>query len=101
MSAKITERFEWAIPLKKEKIQEIWETGILTVDTNVLFDLYRYNYNTSKSILDSLKNFKGRLWISHQVAEEFFRKRAAVICGINQDFQYIQEELKKKGFYRD
>lgn len=98
MSMKITEQFKWAIPLKEEDIQEIWNNGILTVDTNVLLDLYRYNQETRESILDNLKIFKGRIWLSHQVAQEFFRNRTEVMYSVKQDFKHIQEKLKNKFF---
>lgn len=71
--------FRWYFPHTPAQITEIWDTGILTVDTNVLLDLYRYHQNTRQALLDSLNLFNGRAWISHQVAEEFFRNRNGVI----------------------
>ena len=63
------ELFKWYFPHSSAQIQEIWDKGILTVDTNVLLDLYRYNQNTREALLESLNLFNGRAWISNQVAE--------------------------------
>ena len=73
--ASIKETFEWAIPISDEEKSQIWEEAILTVDTNVLLDLYRFHPETTRQILNGLKSFKGRVWLSHQVASEFFKNR--------------------------
>ncbi|WP_386692816.1 hypothetical protein O1Q79_00511 [Lonepinella sp. MS14434] len=75
----ISTEFQWAIPLSESQKAEIWKEAILTVDANVLLDLYRYHKNTSDSILSSLKEFGERLWISHQAMREFFNNREKVI----------------------
>jgi len=73
------ELYKWYFPLDEKDISSIWEEGVLTLDTNVLLDLYRYHENTRKALLRSLKDFNGRIWICGQVAEEFFRNRKQVI----------------------
>lgn len=77
--ASIKETFEWAIPISDEEKSQIWEKAILTVDTNVLLDLYRFHPETTKQILNGIKSFKDRVWLSHQVASEFFKNRNKVI----------------------
>jgi hypothetical protein len=96
MSIKLTEKFKWAISLKEDEIKEIWNTGILTVDANVLLDLYRYHQKTRESIIYGLRMFKERIWISHQASTEFFRNRTKVIYGVEKDFERIQDEIKSK-----
>ncbi|HHF5913071.1 TPA: hypothetical protein ACPPJD_001548 [Haemophilus influenzae] len=44
--ATIKDKFKWAIPLTLQEIDDIWKKAILTVDTNVLLDLYRYHPKT-------------------------------------------------------
>lgn len=75
----LKEQFLWAIPKTEDEINEIWKDAILTVDTNVLLDLYRVHKETRDSIIHNLSKFKGRLWLSHQVAKEFFNNRNEVI----------------------
>ena len=84
--ATIKDKFKWAIPLTSQEIDDIWKKAILTVDTNVLLDLYRYHPKTRDSILKSIAIFKDRLWLSHQVAAEFFRNRTKVISSSRKDF---------------
>jgi len=100
------EKFKWYFPPSIREIKTIWKEGILTVDTNVLLDLYRYHNNTQRALLDSLNGFKGRAWLSYQVADEFFRNRNGVILSANGAFndaermimdvkKAIEEPLKK------
>jgi len=72
-------KFAWCFPLEEKEIKEIWNEAILTVDANVLLDLYRYHENTRTALLDALHKFGGRSWLSYQTAQEFFRNRKKVI----------------------
>lgn len=87
------EIFKWYFPHSQTKIKEFWDSGILTVDTNVLLDLYRYHQNTREALLESLNLFKGRAWVSHQVAEEFFRNRNGVILSSTTAFNETEKNL--------
>ncbi|EEI89713.1 hypothetical protein HMPREF0765_4618 [Sphingobacterium spiritivorum ATCC 33300] len=92
------EMFKWYFPSTKKEIEDIWKKGILTVDTNVLLDLYRYHLNTRQALLSSLKKFKGRAWLSHQVADEFFKNRNSVIlsaAGAFNEAERLLLEVKK------
>ncbi|OSI11539.1 PIN-like domain-containing protein [Neisseria zoodegmatis] len=89
----IKEEFKWAIPLTEEETKDIWENAVLTVDTNVLLDLYRYHKETRNSILNSLRLFEGRLWLSHQVATEFFRNRNKVISESEKQFENSKDSI--------
>lgn len=72
-------KYSWCFPLPEDKIKEIWDEAILTVDSNVLLDLYRYHKTTREALIEAIKKFEGRLWLSHQAAEEFFRNRKKTI----------------------
>lgn len=72
-------KFAWYFPLSEDEIKAIWDQAILTVDANVLLDLYRYHEDTREALLKAVHKFKGRTWLSHQTAEEFFRNRKTVI----------------------
>ncbi|MBW5806670.1 hypothetical protein FOZ70_18210 [Burkholderia sp. COPS] len=87
--------FIWYFHPDEAEIKGIWGKGLLTLDANVLLDLYRYHENTRNSILRSLRSFKGRLWLSNQTAEEFFRNRAKVIVGSSNGFRQASDELEK------
>jgi hypothetical protein len=79
--------YDWYLPPKPEEIERVWSTGILTVDTNVLLDLYRYHEQTREQLLISIEAFKGRVWLAHQASEEFIRNRTTVIAGAAKTFK--------------
>lgn len=87
--------FEWYFPLSNDEINDIWNNGILTVDANVLLDLYRYHESTRNSLISSLKDFQGRLWLSNQAAEEFIRNRTKVIVSSEKTFKEAISEVEK------
>lgn len=89
----LEEYFKWAIPLSEDEINNIWDNAIITVDANVLLDLYRVHKDTRNSILSNLKKFEGRIWISHQAATEFFRNRNRVIFDAEVAFKNAKSEL--------
>lgn len=89
------ELFKWYFPPSEEEIKKIWEEGVLTVDTNVLLDLYRYHEDTREELLAAINGFKGRAWISHQVAEEFFRNRNSVILSSNSAFNDAEKNISE------
>lgn len=91
------EKFDWYFNPSKEEINNIWKEGILTVDTNVLLDLYRYHESTRSSLIQSLQKFEGKKWLSYQAAKEFFRNRTKVIVSSEKTFKQAQEETEKLG----
>lgn len=90
-------------------------------DTNILLDLYEYDYKTINSILKGLEDCKNKIWLSFQVLEEFKRnlesqliKNKAIsnyktlkndlsgattkLSKIEGEFSKIRFEYKKKGY---
>lgn len=86
-------KFSWYFKPSAAEIEEVWNNGILTVDANVLLDMYRYHENTRKSLLESVQLFKERLWISHQAASEFLKNRATVIVSYKKSFSDANEAI--------
>lgn len=91
----VRKEFSWYFDPPASVIEDIWKNGLLTVDTNVLLHLYRYHQNTRDSLLSSLSKFKGRLWLSRQAAEEFFRNRTSVIISSAGEYETARGELKR------
>lgn len=75
----IEKQFKWAIPLSDDEKKEIWGNGILTVDTNVLLNLYRYPKDTREEIFKAIESFGDRVWLPYQVLKEYFNNRIGVI----------------------
>ncbi|MFC4609038.1 PIN-like domain-containing protein [Streptomyces maoxianensis] len=55
--------------------ERIFQQGTVVLDTNVLLNLYRSNESTRRDTLAALAKLRKRLWIPHQVLEEFWRNR--------------------------
>lgn len=85
--------FAWYLKAEPAELDAIWNHGILTVDANVLLDLYRFHASTRDSLLECLVSFSGRLWLSHQAAEEFFTNRAKVIVDSKRAFANAAKAL--------
>lgn len=88
-------QFDWYFNPSTDEIDDAWKNGILTVDTNVLLDLYRYHEGTRNSLIQSLQKFDGEKWLSYQAATEFFRNRTKVIVSSEKAFKQAQEETEK------
>lgn len=86
------DRFSWYF-LAKGDYDAAWKDGILTVDTNVILDLYRFNKSTQEALLEALESFKERFWISHQTAREFIKNRRVVITDMRNDFDRAKKPI--------
>lgn len=87
--------FPWYFPPTKEEYAEIWRTAYLTVDTNVLLDLYRRNPEMRDLLLTCLRDFTGRAWLTRQAAEEFIRHRQEIVHGVTKTFADATRALQE------
>ncbi|MAP34461.1 MAG: hypothetical protein CME75_01415 [Halomonas sp.] len=83
----------------RDELEEIWENCIFVFDANVIIDLYRYSEDTKKSLMSSLRQFKGRAWITYHATEEYLRNRASVIA--EQETHYTTVSKKIDDFVSD
>lgn len=79
-------------PLGKEIINKLWDNAIFVFDTNILLNLYRYSEETSKKFIETIAEFKDRVWLPYQVGFEFNRNRLSVIS----DQRKLYEDFEKK-----
>jgi len=89
--------FAWYFSPTKDETDSVWRDGVLTVDTNVLLDLYRFHDETREQLLKSLEAFKGRTWLAYQVADEFIANRTRVIASTAKTFRDATETLNGIG----
>jgi hypothetical protein len=68
----------YTIPAEEE-MRDFLQRGLIALDTNALFDLYRFNKTARSEYLHALQALEDRLWIPHRVAEEFVKGRIGVI----------------------
>jgi len=66
--------------LTDKEIQNIWDNGIISLDTNVLFNIYRYSEETRKELIRVIKIFTPQLWLTNHTAFEFHKNRISVIA---------------------
>lgn len=79
-------------PPKEVDFENLWKNGLIVLDTNVLLNLYRLPETARKDFLGILNKFSSRIWVPHQVALEFQRKRLSVIAS---ERKITEDALKK------
>ncbi|WP_406394402.1 PIN-like domain-containing protein [Streptomyces sp. NBC_00887] len=52
---------------------------LVTLDTNVLLNLYRFTPQARNELLSVLRTLQERLWVSHQVAKEYYSRRLTAV----------------------
>ena len=75
----MNEQFEWYFNHLNVDFEKVWSTGFLTLDANVLLNLYRYHTDTANDLISAIESFGSRVWISHQAVTEFINNRKKVI----------------------
>ncbi|MDN3594317.1 PIN domain-containing protein [Zunongwangia endophytica] len=61
-------------------IKNIWKSGIIAFDANVLLNLYRYSNETKNTILHLISKFSQQIFLPYQSALEYNRNRYEVIA---------------------
>jgi PIN like domain len=69
----IKELFPWKLKLSDEEFASLWDNAIIVFDTNTLCDFFRSSLNSTKEYIRNLEKIKERIWIPHQVAQEFLK----------------------------
>lgn len=64
--------------LSDKKTKQIWKSGLVVFDTNILLNLYRYNKKTCTDILNYMGTLGDQLWIPYQVGWEYNNNRMEV-----------------------
>lgn len=73
-------------PTEKE-FEELWRSALITLDTNVLLNFYRYSEATRHEFLKVLTSKKEKLWLPYRVGAEFFRNRLNVLTQQAKSYQ--------------
>src|SRR5687768_8624924 len=61
-------------------LADIWRTGIISLDANVLLDVFRVSDATAAQLLDTLERLQARLWIPYQVAKEYHTHLESIVA---------------------
>ncbi|MCK5602900.1 DUF4935 domain-containing protein [Candidatus Pacearchaeota archaeon] len=87
-------RFKHYLPLSEDEKKSIWNNGLIVFDTNIWLSLYRMPEKQRTDAIAVIRDaaIEKRLFIPHQVAEEFFRNRLNVI---SDQVKLTDDTLKK------
>lgn len=91
----VRHRFSWYLPPTEQELESIWDSATVSVDANVLLDLYRHHGEARDRILDALRFFSGRLWLTNQAAQEFIQNRTTVIANTTAEYKAAEQTIKQ------
>jgi hypothetical protein len=63
----------------KEERRNAYRSGLVSLDANALLDLYRFNPHARSEFFEVLERLRPRLFVTHQAALEFHRRRLSVV----------------------
>jgi hypothetical protein len=86
--------FEEYLHLTDEQIKTAWEKGLFVFDTNVLLGLYRITESARTDLLKAFDIIKDRIWIPHQVALEYHRRRSFAAFKVEQELAELCKKTK-------
>ena len=76
-----------------EEFDRLWGQGIFVVDTNVLLHLYRYSRSTRDELLEVLRALEDKLFLPHQVGQEFLDRRLTTIRTQREGFSRLRRRV--------
>ncbi|WP_447500593.1 PIN-like domain-containing protein [Acinetobacter oleivorans] len=89
------EQFKGYYNLEEKEFEELWNNGIFIFDTNVLLNLYRYQYDTRDALLKVMEKLTNRVWIPYHVGLEFQKNRPIVIAEQYKKFSEVKNIIDK------
>lgn len=78
-----------------EEYKAAWNSAVFVFDANILLNFYRYSEKTASEFFQILEHLRGRIWIPHRVAEEYFANRASVVSGQAQEYVNAATKLEE------
>lgn len=91
--ASLRDQFEHFYAPDEDAEKTAIQTGLVTPDTNVLLNLYRFQARPRDELFGALEKLGERLWIPHQVGLEFHRRRLDVIAEQEKYFDHTRKDL--------
>ena len=76
-----------------KELSELWENGLITIDTNVLLDLYRYSKDTRDAILSLIKKLDNKIFFTYQSILEYNKNRYEVISEQEKTYKLFVEKI--------
>ena len=76
------------------ELKELWKDSLITFDTNVILNLYRYSKSTRIAILELIKKFEKQIFLTYQVGLEYNRNRYEIISDQEKSHNDFLKKLK-------
>ena len=77
-----------------KEIKDLWKNSLITFDTNVILNLYRYSEPTKRAILELIQKFENQIFLTFQVGLEYNRNRYEVISDQEKSHNEFLKKLK-------
>jgi hypothetical protein len=78
-----------------DDFDKLWNDALFSFDANVLLHLYGYSERTRDEVLELLKQFRDKIWLSYQAADEYQRNRADEIHTSAKKYEELQATVTK------
>jgi hypothetical protein len=78
-----------------ESFTRHYDTCVFVFDANVLLHIYKYTPSTRRQFFGILKKLRDRIWIPHQAAYEYNRRRLDVIRAQREAYKVVEVLLTK------
>jgi len=92
----LTEGFEGYYRPSVDAWKEAYVEGLVVLDTNALLDLYRLSPNARNELFNVLEILRERLFVPHQVAYEFHRRRIDAVQSRRDEFDQAREQIDEQ-----
>lgn len=79
----------------KEKLNDLWQQGLLSFDASVLLNVYGYSKKTRDDLVELIEQHAERVRLPHQFGLEFARNRTSVIVKQVANCQKVEDALRK------
>jgi hypothetical protein len=89
----LREQFHHFYALSEDDTAAAMKEGLVAPDTNVLLNFYRYQSSAREQLAGALEKLGNRLWIPHQVGQEFHNRRLDVMADQGRYFSRTREEI--------
>lgn len=80
------------IELNDEEKKELWKNAFFVFDTNIFIRLYSLTNEARDAFFKAIEKLKDRVWMPHQIAEEFMRNRVTIILDNQSKYAQIKKE---------
>jgi PIN like domain len=88
-------KFKGYYRITEKKIKAIWDSGFISIDANVLLNLYRYSDDTRNELLLKVEKYADQLWLTYHAAYEFHKNRIGVISDQIKVYEDTLKEFDK------